>query len=260
MEVRIYHPFPWGIWQWSHSVIRLPYVLKMVYLLLKMNARNHRKTCLIDDQIAYVGSFNLAQCHISKEEGGQNWRDTAIRLTGVDLSPLKLAFEIAWENRVVKEGVKEIFHHISQDPIFRLNHSWYRRRILYKNLLKRINQCKERIWITNAYFIPDSFLLKKLKEAAKRKVDVRILLPRTSDVLMMPWASTTFYQNLLKAGVRIFEYLPSILHTKTLILDQWMTVGSSNLNHRSLLHDLEIDVNVQLPDSKAKIEQQFLKD
>lgn len=260
VEIRIFHPFPWGIWQWGRSVIRLPFLLKAIYLLSKMNSRNHRKACMIDDEIAYVGSFNITQCHLSIEKGGKDWRDTAVRLKNVELSPLKAAFEAAWENHTVKESVKEIFRHINGDPIFRLNHTWNRRRILYKNLLKRISQCKNRIWISNAYFIPDGFLLRKVKEAARRNVDVRILLPQKSDIFVMPWASTIFYENLLKAGVRIFEYVPSMLHTKTLILDQWMTVGSTNMNHRSLLHDLEVDVNIQLPASKAQIEHQFLND
>ena len=71
---------------------------------------------------------------------------------------------------------------------------------------------------------------------------------------------TFFYQNLLKSGVRIFEYVPKLLHAKTVIIDDWMLVGSSNLNHRSLLHDLEVDINVQSENSKNALEQQFLND
>jgi cardiolipin synthase len=76
----------------------------------------------------------------------------------------------------------------------------------------------------------------------------------------MPWTSATFYHSLLQSGVRIFEYLPSMLHAKALILDDWVTIGSSNLNHRSLLHDLEIDVNIRLSESKKIIINQFMAD
>ena len=154
----------------------------------------------------------------------------------------------------------EIFRHVREDPPIRLNYTWHRRRILYKNLLRKISQCKNRIWIMNAYFVPDNFLLKKLKDAAISGLDVRILLPSKSDVVMMPWASSTFYYSLLKSGVRIFEYLPGMLHAKSLILDEWMLVGSSNLNHRSLLHDLEVDINITTPTAKATLVQQFLND
>src|SRR5207249_2714190 len=106
--------------------------------------------------------------------------------------------------------------------------------IYYKNLLRRLSRCEKRVWITNAYFIPDAFLMKKLQDAAKRGIDVRILLPRKSDIAIMPLASSMFYNRLLRSGVRIFEYLPKILHSKILIIDDWMLIGSSNLNHRSL--------------------------
>lgn len=259
-QVRIFHPFPWGFWQWSRSKIRLPFILKIIYLILKINSRNHRKVFIFDNVIAYIGSFNISDCHIEKDQQGNVWRDTGLRLQGVELKPLMDAFEGVWHHRDPQERIKEIFRHVNTNPIFRLNNSWHRRRILYKNLLRRISQCKQRIWITNAYFVPDNILLKKLKDAAGRHVDVRILLPQKSDIFIMPWASMTFYSNLLKAGVRIFEYTPSMLHAKTLILDDWVIVGSSNLNHRSLLHDLEIDVNIQLATSKQQIEQQFLQD
>ena len=127
-------------------------------------------------------------------------------------------------------------------------------------MLRKIITCRHRIWITNAYFVPDNFLLRRLKEAAGSGVDVRILLPRKSDIAYMPWASSTFYFNLLKAGVRIFEYLPSVLHAKTLVLDDWALIGSSNLNHRSLLHDLEVDVLLSDSEPINCLAKQFLLD
>ncbi len=250
-QARIYHPFPWQLWNYSRSLIKVPFLLKWIYLLLKVNKRNHRKVCIIDSQIAYIGSMNIT---------GNNWRDTSVRITRTNLFSLEKAFEAAWSHRSVHERLKDIFNQIRHEPIIRLNNTWLRRRILYKSLLKKIAHCKNRIWITNAYFVPDNFLLRNIKEAAYRGVDVRILLPKKSDVFMMPWASSTFYFNLLKAGIRIFEYLPSNLHAKTLILDNWMLVGSSNLNHRSLLHDLEIDINVRQPSSKKQLVELFLQD
>lgn len=250
-ETRIFHPFPWRLWQWSKSHVPIPSLAKAIYLILKINSRNHRKVCVIDKTIAYVGSFNIC---------GKGWRDTGVRLDNVDLRELAQAFEAVWMHVPIAERIRHFFRHIRTNPIIRLNNTWYRRRILYKNLLQHIKNCKHRIWITNAYFVPDNFLLRRLNEAASLGIDVRILLPRESDVAFMPWASKAFYASLLKSGARIFEYKPSILHAKTLIIDDWMTIGSSNLNHRSLRHDLEIDINVRLPQSKAVLEQQFLLD
>ena len=259
-KTRVFHPFPWQLWNWSRSVVKLPGMLKWIYLMLKSNSRNHRKVCIIDESIAYVGSANINKCHLNKQQGGDDWRDTAARLSNVDLTGLVNAFNSAWTHRTIKERLREIFRHIRKDPIIRLNHSRHRRRILHKNLLRKITNCKHRVWITNAYFVPDNFLLRRLKEAARKGVDVRVLLPQTSDVMMMPWASSTFYFSLLKAGVRIFEYLPSVLHAKSLIIDNWVLLGSSNLNHRSLLHDLEADINLSNATSKKHLEQLFLED
>lgn len=257
---KVFHPFPWQLWNWSRSVVKLPLLLKWIYLILKINFRNHRKVCMIDKKIAYIGSFNISKHHLEPSEGGDNWRDLSVRLFAVDISELNKAFEAAWHHRTVRERIRTIFRHVRKDPLIRLNYTRHRRRILYKNLLRKITQCKQRIWITNAYFVPDNFLLKKLKDSAQSGIDVRVLLPRNSDVMMMPWASSTFYHSLLKAGVRIFEYLPSMLHAKSLILDNWMLIGSSNLNHRSLLHDLEADINISTSTAKQTLVHQFLHD
>ena len=257
---KVFHPFPWQLWNWSRSVVKWPALLKWIYFILKANSRNHRKVCIIDEEKAYVGSFNISKCHISTDAGGGGWRDTAISLSQCDLSPLIQAFESVWSRVSIKERLYNTFRQVLRDPQIRLNHTRHRRRILYKHLLKKIRNCRTRIWITNAYFVPDNFLLKRLKEAAHSGVDVRILLPKKSDLMMMPWATCTFYYHLLKAGVRIFEYSPSILHAKSIILDQWACVGSSNLNHRSLLHDLEADIRISAVETTHILSEQFGED
>jgi cardiolipin synthase len=215
---------------------------------------------MIDRRIAYIGSMNISKAHLPKAAEGEGWRDTSVRIVNADLTILLEAYEKAWSHQPIKERVREIFRQIKRNPVIRLNYSRHRRRVLYKNLMHIMSKCKYRLWITNAYFVPDNVLLKHLRDAANTGVDVRILLPKTSDVWMMPWASMTFYQNLLQSGVRIFEYLPNFLHAKTVIIDDWVMVGSSNLNYRSLLHDLEVDVNITSPAAKKMVEAQFLND
>ena len=259
-QTKVFHPFPWQLWDWSRSIVKLPFLVRWIYLILKINFRNHRKVCIIDKRIAYIGSLNVSKHHLSKDEGGDAWRDTSVRLSGINLEELIRAFDAAWYHRTIKERLREIFHQIRRDPLIRLNYSRNRRRILHKDLLRKMANCHHRIWITNAYFVPDNVLLKRLQEAARSDIDVRILLPRKSDVPIMPWASSTFYYSLLNSGVRIFEYLPSMLHAKSLIVDDWMLIGSSNLNHRSLIHDLEADINITSPKAKKTLERQFLED
>lgn len=260
IETKIFHPFPWQIWNWRRAVARIPRIMKWLYLILKVNSRNHRKVCLIDHRLAYIGSINICRDHLPNELGGSDWRDIAVRLADVDLDFLQQGFERAWNLQGVKERLQDVFQYVVRNPVIRLNDNRHRRRVLHKNLLKIMKRCHQRIWITNAYFVPDNVLLKTLRDAAETGVDVRILLPKKSNHFFMTWAQSSFYRSLLRAGVRIFEYLPSMLHAKTLILDDWMLVGSSNLNQRSLLHDLEVDVNIRSPFSKQLLENTFLSD
>lgn len=260
VETRVFHPLIWRWWQWRYSLIRIPLLFRVSYFLLRGNARNHRKVCLIDHQLAYVGSANIDQCHLSQSKGGKNWRDTVVKLTNKGDTELHEAFDLAWQHTTIIERIQNVFEHIDTHIKIRLNNTRHRRRIFYKNLLRRLSRSKQRVWITNAYFVPDNFLLRKLIKLAKAGIDVRILLPKKSDVFLMTWATTAFYQKLLQAGVRIFEYQPSMLHAKSLIIDNWFLVGSSNMNHRSLLHDLEVDVVIESPEAQQQLEQQFFLD
>ena len=124
----------------------------------------------------------------------------------------------------------------------------------------RLVGAERRIWITNAYFVPDGSVLRVLTVAAGAGVDVRVLVPSFSDVIFIPWVTSAFHLGLLRAGVKIFEYRGSVLHAKTMVIDDWGIIGSSNLNHRSLLHDLEADIVVIDPTSIASLEEGFLLD
>jgi cardiolipin synthase len=117
-----------------------------------------------------------------------------------------------------------------------------------------------RIWVTNAYFVPPVFLLRALCQAGLRGLDVCLLLPAHPDHVYMKWMSEAFYRTLLLSGVRVFEFGESFLHSKTLIIDDWVMVGSTNLNHRSLVHDLEMDVVLHQKSSHEVLETQFSRD
>lgn len=260
IQARVFHAFPWRLWQWHHNSIKRSWIYQGFYLLSRINKRNHRKVCIIDNRIVFISSANISLCHLSTQQGGKNWRDTGVRLENADIKDLREAFDIAWNHQPLQEKIQTIFEKINKKALIRLNHTRHLRRSLYKSLLLRISKCRNRVWITNAYFVPDNRLLHRLTELAEEGVDVRIMLPHKSDIIFMPWATAAFYDKLLKAGVRIFEYNPSMLHAKSLILDDWFLIGSSNLNHRSLFHDLEVDVVIQTPEAKQSLEQQFLLD
>ncbi len=109
------------------------------------------------------------------------------------------------------------------------------------------------------YFIPKRNLIRMLGKAAKRGVDVRILISSKTDVKLFQALQFFYYPYLARKGVKIFHYVETVLHAKTFIIDDWMTIGTSNLNHRSILHDLEIDVAIQLQRNKDLILADFIQ-
>lgn len=276
-EARIYHPPPWSALLHpfrTHDSSRL--VGRFLHYLQRLNRRNHRKVCVIDGRAAWVGSANVSNCHLREHSGSRAWRDTGARVEGPDVPLLGLAFEKAWQEswaprrRRVREWIRgkmtekklSEIRRPAQAPgsLVRLNHTRALRQAAYREFLRRILDAKRRVWITNPYFVPEGLLLRVLAISALSGVDVRILVPSKSDVFFMKWAASAYYGSLLKSGVRIFEYLPTILHAKNFIIDDWASIGSNNLNHRSLIHDLEVDVVLETRESLLSLERQFLID
>lgn len=227
--------------------------------LFRFNHRDHRKTVVIDKKIGWVGSFNVSNNHLY-------WRDTGVRFTGNVVKQLQTAFDWTWRRthvrnlpRLVVDRFRHRKRRINKTPI-RLNCNRRSRKVLYQDLLQRILNSKNRVWITTAYFVPEGCLTHTLRIAALSGVDVKILVPKYPDWFFMRWISSALYYALLKAGVKIHEYLPHVLHAKSIIIDDWVMMGSSNLNHRSLFHDLEIDVVVTQPAGVQNFKSQFLAD
>lgn len=261
VQIRIYHPLPWYLSHWKYAPRRPKhYKGKFFHLITHINARNHRKLCIIDNDIVYIGSANISDVHLSKNKNGQNWRDTTVRLLHVNPQILINSFNRAWGKLSVKSVLQNTLRKSTVDPVFRLNDTVRQRRAYYKKLAQEISFAKERIWITNAYFNPNKRILNLLASAARRGIDVRMILPYQSDIFATSLLSRTYYSALLKDGVAIFEYLPRVLHAKILIIDDIFYVGSSNLNFRSLHHDLELDVRISTAEAKVVLTQQFIND
>lgn len=221
-------------------------VRSIYQLFARLNQRNHRKLFIVDNLTAFMGGMNVWDVHLSSIHGAEAWRDTAVKVTGGGLTALTTAFGAHWElcrgrvrswmarRRLRQKGVSHPRVLANTTRSERIQH--------YRTLLALIDSTQSRLWITTPYFVPPKPLLRALTRAAERGVDVRLLVPARSDVFFMPWASGPFYLTLLQAGARVYQYLPRVLHAKTSLGDQWALVGSSNLNHRSILHDLELDI------------------
>lgn len=266
VQVRVYHPPPWQVARFSIPTReRIKVAGKWIRYV---NRRNHRKVCLVDGAIAWVGSMNLVRDHSCLFQKEKAWRDVAARVTGDGIRILVRAFIAAWRHawRVHGERMYPSFSlqspHLPQplDGLVRLNHGVRMRRRYYRDLIARIRHARQRVWITNAYFVPQGSLIEALGEAAANGADVRIVVPAHSDVWFMPFVAATFADQLTRAGVRLFQYQPCMLHSKTMVVDEWVSVGSTNLNNRSLRHDLEADVVLRTPESLTKMEDIFTAD
>lgn len=263
---RAYHPLPRGL-QWF---TRLPEVVleSTPKLIRRYNRRNHRKTVVIDDKFFFVGSFNMSHVHSQKISGKSAWRDTGAKLEGPAIIAVQAAFDLAWafskhfallpkHINYIKEKAK-----ILEEWGFavRLNATADFRRHLYKDLCRRIAHAERRVYITTAYFLPKRALARALTKAAQKGIDVRVIIPGPTDVPLVKWAAFHMPFKLVENGVRIYEYQTSILHAKYMIIDDWCSLGSLNLNHRSLLHDLEVEAAFVSDDTVAQMNSQFQKD
>jgi cardiolipin synthase len=132
---------------------------------------------------------------------------------------------------------------------------------IYVTLLSAINSAESQVFLTNAYFVPDIKLLTALKEAVARGVDTRLLLPDKTDSSLVYYASRSFYDELLSAGVKIYERQDALLHAKTAVIDGvWSTVGSTNLDWRSFVHNQEINAVILGQYFGAQMQAMFEKD
>ena len=271
IEVRVYHPLL-TTQLWRRLMIDLGFIRperkpKRSLVLRRLNRRNHRKVSLVDGQVGFVGSINVTNCHLRRINGPRSWRDTCARVEGPGTTELQNAFEHAWQRsqqvaKPQKLKIRFAFRRrsIATSKPVSLNYTRRLRKQSRLRFVKSLARMTERIWISNAYLAPPSSIIRHLRRAAKRGVDVRVLVPVQSDVWFMSFIARAYYRSLLKSGVRIFEYQPRFLHAKSMILDAEAMIGSSNLNRRSFLHDLEVDVRLDHPDSVKKMSDQYLYD
>ncbi len=261
---RIYHPMPWTVV--GTYLPTSSWLESRLQFLRLLNRRNHRKTCVIDGRIAWIGSQNLERRHSRQAFGDGAWRDTAARVEGDAVAVITTAFNDTWR-RSWRFGARHLRPSIPFRPLrgkvdrsgpVRLSGNRRLRRGQWKDLVARMAAARTRLWITTPYFVPTEDLLRALERAAAT-ADVRLLLPRINDIRFMPWVAALYTGRLQRAGVRLFAY-PRMVHAKTQVIDDQGLVGSSNLNSRSLLFDLEADVWLVRPESVQALAEAFTAD
>ena len=249
---------------------------------LSLNERDHRKILIADDRVAIVGGVNLSTTYESapafthalettkqqqalQQSAHPVWHDVDLEIRGPVVPVLSSLFRKHWQQQKgpdlpadepIKDAAqgKEIVRVIGSSPT-RLATRYY------VSVLTAIRSAQSSIWMTAAYFVPTRQELRALRAAARRGVDVRILLPSHSDASAVLAVQRSYYPELLAAGIKVYERSDGIVHSKSMVVDNvWSLVGSSNFDQRSILFNDEVDVVVLGTATANQLRQTMLTD
>jgi cardiolipin synthase len=223
------------------------YDFRSLFTIHTLNYRNHRKIVIIDGQIGYTGGMNMGQEYIDGGKQFEYWRDTHLRIQGNAVAVLQAVFLTSWLNTTGED----LFH----EDYFVLNNSidenmpiqittsgpdsqWESIQQLYLCL---IASAEKSIYIQSPYFVPDSAIHSMLKTAALSGLDVKIMMTGIPDRHLPFWSAYTFFKDLLKAGVKIYQYKKGFLHAKTISIDgELCSIGTANMDIRSFHLNYEL--------------------
>lgn len=234
-------------WQWGHP--------------LRYLERNHRKLLVLDQREAFLGGFNVRSENSRELAGERRRRDTHVGVRGELARRAAALFDRLWDGsgRLEAGAIPEDTG--AMDALLVPSDSRRcRQRLacLHAGLIARANR---RAYLTTPYFGPGTAVEEALREAARRGVDARLLVPRRSDPFFAGWSTRAAYGALLEAGVRVYEYLPRRLHAKTSVIDgEWSVVGSANLDHLSLVVNRELVLVARDPGLGRALEAHYGKD
>jgi cardiolipin synthase A/B len=229
-----------------------------------VNLRNHRKLAVIDGRVGFVGGVNIADAGNERLSAGA-YHDLHLRLEGPVLHWLQLVFvedwhyatgtalrdAQLWPNQLPGPITAQVLPSGPDTP-------W---EPIHRVQVSAIERARRRAWLATPYFVPGEAALMALTSAALRGVDVRLLVPRQADSRVVTWAARSYYDQLLQAGVRVFEYLPRMLHSKALLVDEATAiVGSANFDHRSFRLNFELSVLLQDAGVAESLEAIFSED
>lgn len=249
-----------GIEIYSFMEVRFP------RLTSRVNYRNHRKVVVVDGKTGFTGGINFADRYLEGAKGIGPWRDTHLRIEGDAVSCLQVVFAADWFF-VIHENLtgRKYFPLLSEEKGVPMQISasgpdsdWAS---IDQAFFKAIAGAKSKIYIASPYLMPPPEIIFALKTAALGNVDVRILIPEKSDAAIPMWSSFSYIEELLEAGVRIFFYQAGFIHSKSLIVDDiFCSVGTTNLDFRSLETNFEVNAFIYDEGFTAELEKYFLSD
>ena len=231
----------------------------------RINWRNHRKIVVIDGKVGYIGGMNVADRYVDGGKLFDVWRDLHLRVEGPAVFALQQSFAVDWNfmgQPLLEEGplataVKG--HSVGMQLVTGgPTTQWLNMTLVFQQAIARARKC---IYIQTPYFIPSEGLVHALQVAALSKVDVRLMIPRRSDSDMLRWASFSYVQECLRAGIKVYLYEKGMLHSKAIIIDDdFCTVGSTNFDFRSFEHNFEANMLIYSTDFNASMKALFVRD
>ncbi len=221
--------------------------------------RDHRKLLIIDKRIGFAGGVCLGD--IMRE-----WRESTVEVKGNVVTQMIESFEVMWNRSYHKfkyylPKKKKLFTDAQNEFRYITNAPLPGKRYMYKELIRAIKSAKHYIYLTTPYLLPDYRLLRNLKQACKRGVEVRLLIPENTNSRLVNIGGGTFFRDMLDSGIRIFRYTGTLIHAKTGIIDgKWSTIGSLNLDNLSLRYNFEGNIVSLNKHFAFELEKQFLDD
>ncbi|APR87038.1 Cardiolipin synthetase [Minicystis rosea] len=231
-----------------------------------VNFRTHRKIVVVDGDIGFTGGINVTDDQCASANGPRAYRDTHLRFDGDAVRWLQLVFLEDWSYATGSAPVDDAYFpecrvdgpHAVQILASGPDEPWQAIQKLY---FSAIAGARDRVWVTTPYFVPDEAVLTALLTAALRGVDVRVLVPRRSDSRIVTAAARSFFDELLHAGVKVYEYTPRMLHAKTLVVDDiFAAVGSANMDGRSFRLNYEVTAALYGPDACRMLAEIYERD
>jgi len=235
--------------------------------------RDHRKILISDGKVAIIGGINISKVYSSNpfsrkhnEKAPIHWRDTDIQVEGPAVAEFQKLFLDTW----LQQNGPELSPQNHFPDLKEMGNALVRvvgstpgetNRIPFIVYVSTITFAEHSIHMTNSYFVPDDQIIKALTDAAERGVDVKIILPGTTDSLFALQAQRSYYSELLKSGVKVYEHNTSLLHAKTVVIDKvWSTVGSTNMDFLSLLNNDEVNAVILSHEFAGEMEKMFVMD
>ncbi|MFE2699865.1 phospholipase D-like domain-containing protein [Streptomyces mirabilis] len=248
--------------------VQVAWFRKPLYLSpLKQNHRCHRKVLVVDEETAFTGGVGIAEEWCGDARNPDEWRDTHVQVRGPAVDGLAAAFAQNWaecHDELFDDHDRFTTHTPHGEAVVQVvrgsaSFGWQDMQTLFRVV---IETAEERIRLATAYFAPDAYFIELLCAAARRGVEVEILLPGPyTDKRVCQLAGQRYYEDLTGCGVKVFQYQPTMLHTKVLTIDRATAlIGSTNFNRRSLDHDEEVMLAVLDPTFTAMLDRHFKED